>query len=94
MKAERLIDSLDKKLDKLDPKFSSSNRTGSNHWNDKPITPLEEWIKFGDTPYALHCFPDDFDQMLTYLSAEDDQEKGRLLSPARDPIIIGINSKN
>ena len=48
-----------------------------NHWKDKPIIPLEEWIKYRDTPYALHCFPDDFDQVLTYLSAQDDREKDR-----------------
>ena len=76
MKLERSIGNLVKKLDRLDPQFSSSNRTGLNHWKDKPIIPLEEWIKFRDTPYALHYFPDDFDQVLTYLS-EDDLEKGR-----------------
>jgi hypothetical protein len=77
LKLERSIDSLARKLDRLDPKFSSSNRTGLNHWKDKPIIPLEEWIKFRYTPYALGYFPDDFDQILTYLLAEDDLEKGR-----------------
>ena len=46
------------KLDRLYPGFSSSNKTGLNYWKDKPIIPLEEWIKFRDTPYALHYFPD------------------------------------
>ena len=76
IEAERSIDNLAKKLNRFDPQFSSSNRTGLNHWKDKPIIPLEEWIKYRDTPYALHCFPDDFDQALTYLS-EEDLEKGR-----------------
>ena len=48
-----------------------------NHWKEKPIIPLEEWIKSRDTPYALHRFPDDFDHVLTYLSAQDDREKDR-----------------
>jgi hypothetical protein len=77
LKLEKSIDKLAKKLDRFDPKFSSSNRIDLKYWKDKPIIPLEEWIKFIDTPYVLHCFPDDFDQMLTYLSAEDDLEKGR-----------------
>jgi hypothetical protein len=77
LKLGRSIDNLAKRLDRFDPKFSSSNRIDLKYWKDKPITPLEEWIKFIDTPYVLHCFPDDFDQMLTYLSAEDDLEKGR-----------------
>ena len=58
-------------------KLDHSNRTGLNHWKDKPIVPLEEWLKFRDTSYiALYYFPDDLDQMLTYLS-EDDLKKGR-----------------
>ena len=67
MKLERSIDKLAKNLDRLYPEFSSCNRTGLNHWKDKPIIPLEEWIKFRDTPKALHYFPDDFDQTSTYM---------------------------
>jgi hypothetical protein len=67
LKLERSIDNLAKNLDRLYPEFSSCNRTGLNHWKDKPIIPLEEWIKFRDTPYALHYFPDDFDQTSTYM---------------------------
>lgn len=78
MKLERLINNLAKKLDKLDPEFSSCNRTGLNYWKDKPIILLEDWIKFRDTPYALDYFPDDFDQSFTYIS-EEDLEKGREL---------------
>ena len=76
MKLERSVDRLAKKLDRSDPEFSSRNRTGLTHWKDKPIIPLEEWINFRDTPYALHCFPHGFDRILTYLS-EDDLKKGR-----------------
>jgi hypothetical protein len=39
---------------------------GLSHWNGKPIIPIDEWIKFRDTSYALDYFPDDFDQTLTY----------------------------
>jgi hypothetical protein len=67
LKLERSIVNLAKKLDKLHPEFSSCNSTGLNHWKDKPIIPLEEWIKFRDTPKALHYFPDDFDQTSTYM---------------------------
>ncbi len=77
MKLERSIDNLVKKLDRLDPQFSSSSRTGLNHWKDKPIISLDEWIKFRDTHYILDYFPNDFDQSFIYLSAKDDLEKGR-----------------
>jgi hypothetical protein len=73
---ERSIDSLAKRLNRFDPVFPSSNKIGLSHWKDKPIIPLDEWIRFRDTPYALDYFPDDFDQLLTYIS-EDELEKGR-----------------
>jgi hypothetical protein len=74
LKLERSISSLSKKLDRLDPEYSSSNKSALQYWKDKPIIPLEEWIKFRDKPYALHYFPDDFDQVLTYIQ-EDELEQ-------------------
>lgn len=58
------------------PEFSSSNKSVLNSWKGKPIIPIDEWIKFRDTSYALDYFPGDFDQSFTYLS-EDDLEEGR-----------------
>jgi hypothetical protein len=88
LKLERSIVNLAKKLDKLHPEFSSCNSTGLNHWKDKPIIPLEEWIKFRDTPYALHYFPDDFDQTSTYMELpyyryEFERKKKRLEAKRR-----------
>jgi hypothetical protein len=64
---ERSISKLAKRLDRFDPVFAPSNKTGLKYWKDKPIIPLDEWIKVRDTPYALDYFPDDFDQSLTYM---------------------------
>jgi hypothetical protein len=73
---ERLIDNLYKRLDRFDPVFTSSNKTGLNYWKGKPIISLEKWIEIRDTPYVLDYFPDDFDQALTYIS-EDEVERER-----------------
>lgn len=65
------IDSLAKKLERLDPHPlsphvpSSNNRTGLSHWKGKPIIALEDWIR--GLPSRLEYFPDDFDQSLTYM---------------------------
>lgn len=59
---------------RFDPVFPSSNKTSLSHWKGKPIIPLEEWIEIRDTLCALDYFPDDFDQMLTYIQ-EDKLEK-------------------
>lgn len=73
MKLDRSINNLAKRLEKLDPCFSS-NKSALHYWKDKPIIPLEEWIKFRDKPNALHYFPDDFDQGLTCIQ-EDELEQ-------------------
>ena len=68
---------------------SNNNRTGLSHWKGKPIIPLEEWIKFGGIlSYALHYFPDDFDQTLTYMELpyyryEFERKKRRLEAKRR-----------
>jgi hypothetical protein len=76
LKLERSIDNLAKRLDRFDPGYSSNNKTDLNYWQDKPIIPLEEWIRFRDTPYALKYFPDDFDRLLTCFSEDElDEQK-------------------
>jgi len=67
---ERSIDSLAKRLDRLDPVFHSSNKTNISIWKGKQIIPLDDWIEIRDTPYALRYFPDDFDQTLTHISGD------------------------
>jgi hypothetical protein len=42
--------------------------TGLSHWKGKPIIALEDWIQIrGQLSFRLECFPDDFDQTLTYM---------------------------
>ena len=67
MNLERLIDNFAKRLERFDPVFTSSNKTGLNYWKGKPIIPSEEWIEIRNTAHALKYFPDDFDQDLTYI---------------------------
>ena len=74
MKLNRSINNLAKRLDRLDPLFptshvpSSNNRTGLSHWKGKPVIALEDWIQISEQlPSRLEYFPDDFDQILTYM---------------------------
>jgi hypothetical protein len=76
LKLEKSIGNLAKKLDRLDPEYSSHYKTGSSHWKGKPIIPLNKWIKL-DTFHALNYFPDDFDQVLTYIPENEVPEKGK-----------------
>ena len=64
-----------KRLERLEPQFSSSNKTGLKYWKDKPIIPLDEWIRFRGTLYALDHFPDDFHQVLTYIPENENKSK-------------------
>jgi hypothetical protein len=73
LKLERSIGNLAKRLDRLDLEYSSNNKTGLSHWKCKPIIPFGKWIEL-DTHYALNYFPDDFDQVLTYIP-ENELEK-------------------
>ena len=43
----------------------------SNHWKGKAIIPLNDWIQFRGTPYALQYFPDDFDDYTTFLTESE-----------------------
>lgn len=62
-----------KKLDRLDSHLSTShvpssnNRTDLSHWKGRPVIALEDWIQIRDLPSRLEYFPDDFDQLLTYV---------------------------
>ncbi len=75
MKLNKSIGNLTKRLNRLDPHLptshvpSSNNRMGLSHWKGKPIIPIDEWIKFRDTSYALDYFPDDFDQTLSFIDS-------------------------
>ena len=69
-RAAEVYDNLAKRLDRFDPVSHSSNKTGLKYWKNKPIIPLEGWMKFRDKPYALDYFPDDFDQVLTYIPVD------------------------
>ncbi len=43
----------------------------SNHWRGKEIIPLNDWIQFRGTPYALQYFPDTFDIPRTFLTESE-----------------------
>lgn len=75
MKLERSINNLAKKLDRLDPINASINKTNLSYWKNKPVIPLDNWIRVRGTPYALDYFPDDFDQSLTYISKDELEEQ-------------------
>lgn len=68
MNLERSINNLSKRIERLD---SGSDDNDSNHWRGKEIIPLDEWIQFRGTHYALQYFPDDFDKCQTFLTEEE-----------------------
>jgi hypothetical protein len=92
---QRSIDNLTKRLNRLDPLLptshvpSSDNRTGLSHWKGRPVISLEDWIQIrGHLPYRLEYFPDDFDQILTYMELpyyqyEFERKKRRLEAKRR-----------
>jgi hypothetical protein len=74
LKLNRSIDNLAKRLNRLESLLptshvpSSDNRIGLSHWKGKPVIALEDWIQIqGHLRYRLEYFPDDFDQILTYM---------------------------
>ena len=71
LKLERSIDRLAKRLDRFDPQYCSSNRTGLNYWKGKEIIPFADWMSIKDIQYALQYFPDDSDEMWTCISQEE-----------------------
>jgi hypothetical protein len=77
LKLERSIGNLAKKLDRLDPIKASINKTSLSYWKNKPIISLDEWIRFRESPYALDYFPDNFDQVLSYIP-ENELEKEKV----------------
>jgi hypothetical protein len=80
-------------LDPLLPTFhipSSNNRTGLSHWKGKPVIALEDWIQIHwQLPSRLEYFPDDFDQLLTYVELPyyqyEFESKKRRLEAKRRP---------
>jgi hypothetical protein len=68
LKLERSIGNLAKRLDRIDHGFTSVSKYVLSSWKDRPIIPIDEWIKLRNTHYAIDYFPDDFDQLLTYMS--------------------------
>jgi D-arabinose 1-dehydrogenase-like Zn-dependent alcohol dehydrogenase len=51
--------------------IGGSNKISLSHWKGKPIIPMEEWIELRDTSCALNYFPDDFDQVLSYIPKDE-----------------------
>jgi hypothetical protein len=95
LKLNKSIDSLAKKLERLDPHPlsphvpSSNNSTGLSHWKGKPIIALEDWIQIREQHSSrLEYFPDDFDQTLTHMELpyyryEFERKKRRLEAKRR-----------
>jgi hypothetical protein len=93
---DRSIDNLARRLDRFDPVLDFSNKTGLNYWKGKPIIPLEEWLGIRETPYVIDYFPNDFDQVITYIPENEVEHTKKpnygklkcfhcLLSPDDDP---------
>ena len=79
MNLERSIHNLSKRIERLDTFDGDGN--DSNHWRDKEIIPLNEWIQLRGTPYALQYFPDDFDRshrFLTEIELKDCDDQTRI----------------
>jgi hypothetical protein len=68
---ERVINNLEKRVNRFDSAIYSSNKTGLSIWKGKPIIPLDDWIGIRDTPHALYFFPDDFDQTLKHIPEDE-----------------------
>jgi hypothetical protein len=66
---ERSINNLAKRIERFDSFNGDGN--DSNHWRGKEIISLNEWIQLRGTPYALECFPDDFDRFHTFLTESE-----------------------
>jgi hypothetical protein len=66
---DKSINDLTKRIDRFD--LSNGNSNDSNYWRGKEIIPLDEWIQLKGMPYALECFPDDFDKCQTFLTENE-----------------------
>jgi hypothetical protein len=66
---ERSIYNLSKRIERLNSYDGEDN--DSNHWRGKEIIPLNDWIQFRGTPFALQYFPDDFDNPRTFLTESE-----------------------
>lgn len=65
MNLDKSLNDLSKRIERLDS--SDCDVNDSNHWRGKEIIPLNEWIQLKGTPYTLDYFPDDFDEVQTFL---------------------------
>ena len=73
MNLERSIHNLSKRIERLDSINCDGN--DSNHWRGKEIIPLSEWIRLRGTTFALQYFPDDFDNVQTFLTESELRDK-------------------
>ena len=69
MNLDKSISNLSKRIERFDSFDGDGN--DSNHWKDKAIIPLNDWIQLRGTPYALEYFPDNFDKVWTFLTESD-----------------------
>ncbi len=69
MNLDKSISDLSKRIQRLDVFDAYVN--DSNRWRGKEIIPLNEWIQLRGTPYALECFPDDYDKFWTFLTESE-----------------------
>ena len=69
MNLERSINNLSKRIERFDSNNGDGN--DSNHWKRRGIIPLNDWIQFRGTPYALQYFPDDLDNPRTFLTESE-----------------------
>ncbi|MGC2426175.1 MAG: hypothetical protein WA421_04005, partial [Nitrososphaeraceae archaeon] len=74
MNLERSIYNLSKRIERLNSFDGEGN--DSNHWRGKEIIPLNDWIQFRGTSYALQYFPDDFDSPRTFLTESEVKDGG------------------
>jgi hypothetical protein len=65
------ISNISKRLDRFDSLMVPSNKTGLSTWKGRQIIPLDKWIELRNTSCTLDYFPDDFDQVLTYLPKDE-----------------------
>jgi hypothetical protein len=70
---DRSISNLSKRIERLNSSDSDSN--DSNHWRGKEIIPLNDWIQLKGTSYALEYFPDDFDNIRTFITEGELRDK-------------------
>ena len=69
MNLESSINSLSKRVERFDSFNGDSN--DSYRWRGREIIPLNDWIQLKGTPYVLQYFPDDFNNIRTFLTESE-----------------------